>query len=37
MYVPMSESRFIQTLNEQIAYELAASNQYVAIAVYFDS
>jgi ferritin len=37
MYVAMSESRFIQTLNEQIAYELAASNQYVAIAVYFDS
>ena len=37
MYVPMSESRFIETLNEQIAYELAASNQYVAIAVYFDS
>jgi ferritin len=37
MYVPMSESRFIETLNEQIAYELGASNQYVAIAVYFDS
>jgi len=37
MYVPMSGSRFIDTLNEQIAYELAASNQYVAIAVYFDS
>lgn len=37
MYAPMSESRFISALNEQIAYELAASNQYVAIAVYFDS
>jgi ferritin len=37
MYAAMSESRFIETLNEQIAYELAASNQYVAIAVYFDS
>ena len=37
MYAPMSESRFIQAVNEQIAYELAASNQYVAIAVYFDS
>ena len=37
MYAPMSESRFIDALNEQIAYELAASNQYVAIAVHFDS
>jgi ferritin len=37
MYAPMSESRFIGALNEQIAHELAASNQYVAIAVYFDS
>ena len=37
MYAPMSESRFITALNEQIAHELAASNQYVAIAVYFDS
>ena len=37
MYAPMSKSRFIDALNEQIAYELAASNQYVAIAVYFDS
>ena len=33
----MSESRFADALNEQVAYELAASNQYVAIAVYFDS
>jgi bacterioferritin B len=37
MYAPMSRSRFIDALNEQIAYELAASNQYVAIAVHFDS
>src|SRR4029078_4404945 len=37
MNARMSESRFIQAVNEQIAYELAASNQYVAIAVYFDS
>jgi ferritin len=37
MYAPMSGSRFIEALNEQIAYELAASNQYVAIAVRFDS
>src|SRR6187549_3734524 len=37
MYAPMSESRFIEAVNEQIAYELAASNQYVAIAVYYDS
>ena len=37
MYVSVSETRFIETLNEQIAHELAASNQYVAIAVYFDS
>src|SRR5213083_3199255 len=37
MYAPMSKSRFIDALNEQIAYELAASNQYVAIAVHFDA
>jgi bacterioferritin B len=37
MYAPMSDSRFIDAVNEQIGYELAASNQYVAIAVYFDS
>ena len=37
MYASMSESRFVDALNEQIAYELGASNQYVAIAVYFDS
>jgi bacterioferritin B len=37
MYASMSKSRFIVALNEQIAYELGASNQYVAIAVHFDS
>jgi ferritin len=37
MYAPMPESRFIEAVNEQIAYELGASNQYVAIAVHFDS
>jgi ferritin len=30
-------ARFPQGLNEQIGYELAASNQYVAIAVYYDA
>ena len=30
-------ARFPQTLNEQVAYEFAASQQYVAIAVYYDS
>jgi ferritin len=29
-------SRFAQALNEQIGYEFAASQQYVAIAVYYD-
>ena len=29
--------RFAQALNEQIAYEFAASQQYVAIAVYYDA
>ena len=37
MYAAMSQSRFIDALNEQVAYELAASHQYVAIAVYFDA
>ncbi len=37
MYAPMTATRFSQTLNEQIAYELSASQQYVAIAVYYDS
>jgi ferritin len=30
-------ARFPQALNEQVAYEFAASQQYVAIAVYYDS
>jgi bacterioferritin B len=29
--------RFVERLNEQIAYEFAASQQYIANAVYFDS
>ena len=33
----MAESRFIEKLNEQIAYEFAASQQYVAIAVHYDA
>ncbi|MSO58306.1 MAG: ferritin [Thermoleophilia bacterium] len=30
-------SRFSQALNEQIAYEFAASQQYVAVAVHYDA
>jgi ferritin len=30
-------ARFPQALNEQVGYEFAASHQYVAIAVYYDS
>ncbi len=30
-------ARFPQALNEQVGYEFAASQQYVAIAVYFDA
>jgi len=30
-------STFAQTLNEQVGYELAASQQYVAIATYYDA
>src|SRR6266542_6791198 len=30
-------ARFAQGLNEQVGHELAASNQYVAIAVYYDA
>ena len=37
MYVPMSESRFIEAVNEQVAREFAASQQYVAIAVLYDA
>jgi bacterioferritin B len=32
----MATGRFIDGLNEQIGHEFAASQQYVAIAVYFD-
>jgi ferritin len=32
----MAATRFIERLNEQIAYEFAASQQYIANAVYFD-
>jgi bacterioferritin B len=32
----MPTSRFADSLNEQIAHEFAASQQYVAIAVYYD-
>ena len=37
MYAPMSSERFPKALNEQIGYEFAASQQYVAIAVHYDS
>ena len=30
-------SRFSDALNEQIAYEFAAAQQYVAIAVHYDA
>ena len=33
----MAAARFVERLNEQIAQELAASQQYIANAVYFDS
>jgi bacterioferritin B len=33
----MSGGRFANALNEQIAYEFAASQQYVAVAVFYDS
>jgi bacterioferritin B len=32
----MAAPRFIERLNEQIAYEFAASQQYIANAVYYD-
>ena len=32
----MPESRFVSALNEQIAYEFGASQQYTAIAIYYD-
>ena len=33
----MPATRFVERLNEQIAYEFAASQQYVANAVYYDA
>jgi ferritin len=33
----MATARFVERLNEQIAYEFAASQQYIANAVYYDS
>ena len=30
-------ARFAKALNEQIGYEFAASQQYVAVAVYYDA
>ncbi len=33
----MSRSGFAQSLNEQIAYEFGAAQQYVAVAVYYDA
>jgi len=30
-------STFADALNEQISYEFAASQQYIAVAVYYDS
>src|SRR5947209_6480351 len=33
----MAAARFISRLNEQIAYEFAASQQYIANAVYYDA
>jgi bacterioferritin B len=32
----MAAARFVERLNEQIAYEFGASQQYIANAVYFD-
>src|SRR5947209_2320036 len=33
----MSKTGFAQALNEQVAYEFGASQQYIAIAVHYDS
>jgi ferritin len=33
----MAAARFVERLNEQIAYEFAASQQYIANAVFYDS
>jgi bacterioferritin B len=37
MYAPVSSPRLTDALNQQVANEFAASQQYVAIAVYYDS
>src|SRR5436309_6677574 len=34
---PMPDNRFVKALNEQIAYEFGASQQYAAVAVYYDA
>ena len=36
-YAAMPSTRFAEALNEQIGYEFAASQQYIAVAVYYDS
>ena len=36
MYAPMAAGRFAEELNAHIANEYAASQQYVAIAIYYD-
>jgi ferritin len=33
----MADTRFVESLNEQIGYEFGASQQYIAIAVHYDS
>src|SRR5436305_10256918 len=33
----MAAARFVSRLNEQIAYEFAASQQYIANAIYYES
>jgi bacterioferritin B len=33
----MAATRFVERLNEQIAYEFAASQQYIANAIYYDA
>jgi ferritin len=33
----MAAARFVERLNEQIAYEFAASQQYIANAIYYDA
>src|SRR5919106_4201077 len=36
-YASMAAGRFAEALNEQVAHEFGASQQYVAIAVYYDT